>query len=94
MIESRQTFWMVTILNLAGSLALSISIVPVLEAERMGRLAAAIPDFFWPFELWVTSIIFPQWALRNRRNAVAVMVAMLPLIVGIVLRAHERGLLP
>ena len=67
--------WLVTVVNFVGALDALHTVAPLLEAHRSGRaMAPELPFVVWPMELWIASILFSQWAARNQRPSLAVIV--------------------
>ncbi len=49
----------------------------------IGSIETAIWKWFWPIELWVTSVMASRWLLRSGRFNLAALTALLPLLAAL-----------
>jgi hypothetical protein len=71
----------VTFVNFVAVLDALRTVALLDDAWFSGRaIMPELPVVIWPMELWIASVLFSQWAVRNRRPNLAVIVAVLALI--------------
>jgi hypothetical protein len=97
--DDPQLVWMVTALNTVAILEIilvaSRFLADLLEADRSDFMSSTwilkeLSPVFWPLELWIVSIYFSRWAIRQQRPFVAFTVALLPLVSAIIILAIKR----